>query len=724
MVDIKISQLSNVASNELTDLFEISRSTGAATWESRSITYHDVLHSVVGERVVTVGNVGAMETTIEAAIQHVINELAPSSTDPAVILVQAGVYTENNPLAIPDYVSVISLGDQNTTYVLAANPTSPIFSMGSYSSLRGFYMENASGVGGVAVKGTGVGCLVESCASSNCETAFWATTSTSNMRCIDCAVINTPGQTCIYGFRSDNEGALIVEQSVVTATSFSLVTYGFYCEGNNSTMEIPTFFSLFCVNGVYADNGAEIEGKSGEIRNCTNAMVIGSNGSNTVIKLFATTTRYSSAYSVLIQSSTGQIDFMGRTNYNKRSIVNGGEFNSLGIDRDNEILKLTGKTNSEETLDVGVPGAYTEGYSTGLDVGEGGSYDVDNYGNEIVEYWKYDDSAVSGSKFTRYADNAGTQLMAEDDAIIVASKYPFSATRMDVTTAANVGSNSFVAEHWDGSAWVSDAICGYNKSDLTHRGTTIFQNVETQYIEFGTGINDDWVSDRNVLNQVPDWDNGIDMYPIRFRNNGGSLVTAMQFEDGKVRGDDFDVTEAKKIVVWGRFRQQVNELVKVGELSPSSLYPPSNETIQISPNIASNVSSRLIDGSVCATGFAIVSPDWIDTSSGVRLIVSMYPSNSAAGNVEIKVRYLPLLAGFVFDGTATEYSQSIVVASPGVEKQVFIATYLFDISSFAPNMIFFVSIERDATAGNPLDTYAGDVVITGLKVVWTRKRFG
>jgi hypothetical protein len=79
---------------------------------------------------------------------------------------------------------------------------------------------------------------------------------------------------------------------------------------------------------------------------------------------------------------------------------------------------------------------------------------------------------------------------------------------------------------------------------------------------------------------------------------------------------------------------------------------------------------------------------------------------------------------FVFDGTATEYSQSIVVASPGVEKQVFIATYLFDISSFAPNMIFFVSIERDATAGNPLDTYAGDVVITGLKVVWTRKRFG
>ena len=490
MVDIKISELVNVSSNELTDLFEISRRDGSG-WESNSVTYHDLLHSVVGAQIVTVGNGGAMATTIKEGIEKALTTHVgpPSVTNPVVILVQPDIYVEDNPLAIPDYVSIIAVGDNNTTTVQASDATSPIFTMDSYSTLKGFYLQNASGAGGAGVKGTGVSCLVEDCASLNCETGFWASGASSSMRVINCAVINTPGKICIYGFRADGEAVLIMEQCISNGvTAFSLITNGIYAEDSGTTINAPTFFTYYCTNGLHVDNGGFIDCDSGYIQNCTNGMRISSTGSNSKIVTLASSITNSITYDVFIESTTGDVDFTGKMDYNKRSVISGAKFESFGIDEVNEILKLTGKVNIENSLDIGVPGANDLGLGVGLDVGGGGSYDADEQGNDIVEYWQYDDSAASGSKFTRYVNNAGTQLTDENDAIVVGSKFSWSAARLDINVAANVGSNSIVTEHWNGSTWVTDTVCAYRKSDLTHRSNVIFQNVETQYVEFGTDI--------------------------------------------------------------------------------------------------------------------------------------------------------------------------------------------------------------------------------------------
>jgi len=723
MVDIKISELSNVSSSQLTDLFEISRNLGGGAFESYSIAYHDLLHSVVGQNVITVGSAGAMQTTIEAGVAHAL-EKSPSITNPITVLVQPGNYTEN-PIVIPSYVSIAGVDGSKTTLVEASNPNNIMFTMSLNSALNGIRLSGASGANGVAIKsvaGSSESILID-ISVRNCMKAFYSSGAGSAMRCYQCSLLTTAGNTN-YGALADNGGVLLMATSVIRTAGSGTMDFGICSIGDNSKVILPTCQLTGLETALCANDGGLIDADSLFIKNCTNALQIGSSGSNSRIKAFAASIENSINYDVLIESVTGDINFTGEMNYSKRSIVSGASFDSIGIDEFNDSMKITGEVNIEEKTDIGIPGNTTLGAQVGLDVGEGGSYTFDEQGNNIVEYWQYDASAASGSRFTRYANNAGTQLTDNGDAIIVGSKFPFSAIRLDVNTAANLGGNSIITEHWNGITWTEDTICGYEKSNMAHRGNVIFQDVETQYVEAGTIINSDWVSDDNVLDSIPDWDIGFDMYPIRFRTNGGSLVTGMEFDSGKVRGDDFDVTEAQVTVNWGRYRGTETLVVPSYQMNPNTVNPPSNTTITFSPNVTTDAQAQFADGNLAATTYRQIIPDWADTSSGINLTVMMCPLNSNTGNVNIVVRYVPLGGGLVLDGTAPEYSASLIATTPGITKSIFATACLFNISGFNPGQGFIISLERDATGTNPLDTYVGDIVIIGATMTWTRKIIG
>lgn len=724
MTDIKISQLSNVSSNELTDLFEISRNLGGGSFESKSIGYHELLHSVLGQTVITVGSNGANAETIEDGITHA-SELSPSITNPIVILVHPGVYTEN-PLILPDYVSIIAIGDDNSTFVDAIDTTAAILTIGNYSSIQGLYVRNANGVGGIGFKGEGTNSTFKNCAVENCETGFYCSDGGgSSSKCYYCAVINYPGKTCTYAYRADNGSIFTLSNCIANGVSaISRIGNGLYAEGSGTTINVSSSYVFYCTNGFHSDDSGFIDAGDNFLNNCVNSLRISSNGSNSRINSLATSIRNTQVYSVLIESITGSIRFTGRMDYSKRSIASGAKFISLGMDDLIENVKLTAETNVEDSLIVGVPGATDDALGVNMVVGEGGSYNTDRDGNAIVEYWAYDASAASGSRFTRYDSNTGTQLTDEGDCIVVGSKYLFSAITLDVNTAANVGSNNIVAEHWNGATWMTDMVCAYRKEDFANRRNVIFQNVETQYVEFNTSINDDWVSDSNALNEIPDWDAGFDMYPVRFRNNGGSIITAMEFDSGKVRGDDFEVTVSQKVVNFGRFRGEDVSIKSVLDMQPDSVNTPENTTINISANITEELQANCTNGNVSSLIFQQIIPVWADISSGVQFRLDMYSLDANAGNVEILVRYIPIISTFIWDGTATEYSESLVAATPLVAYKKFSANYTFDISSFAPGTNFVVSLTRDATAGNPLDTYDGDVVVTGCVMTWTRKIVG
>jgi len=723
MVDIKISELSNVASGQLTDLFEISRNIGGGLFESYSLRYHELIHSILGQQVITVGATGAITTTIKDAVDLAISK-SPSVTNPITIIVQPGTYSED-PIVIPSYVSITGLDGSKVTLIDALDPNNIMFTMSINSSLKGMRLTGANGVNGVAVKSTtgSADSILTDIAIRNCTKAVYSSGVASAIRCYQCTLLTSSG-TSEYGVLADDGGVILLVSSIVRIAGTGIINYGICAKGVNSKITASTCQLTGVQNALCVDDGGTIDSNSLFIKNSTYALRIENNGNDSIINCFATDITNAFIYDIFIESITGEINYSGKVDVTKRSIVSGGSFNCVGLTNNPQGTYLTGEVSVEENLDVGFPGTTTLGLDVGLDVGEGGSYDQDEQGNPIVEYWQYDASSPSGSRFTRYANNAGTQLTDNGDAIIVGSKFPFSTARIDINVIANLGGNSIVVEHWNGATWTEDQISVYKKTDMIHRGNVLFQNVETQYVEVGTKINDDWVNDQNFLDEVPDWDVGFNMYPIRFRNNGGSLVTGMEFDSGKVRGDDFDITEAKVTVNWGRYRGTETIVVPSYEMNPDTVKVPDPATITYSPHIKNTALSKCSDTKIAAMSYLQIIPDWADTSSGINLSVLMYSSDATAGNVNIIVRYLPLSPGLVLDGSATDYSTSLIVPAPGVAESIFATSNLFDISVFNPRQGFIISLERDATGANPLDTYVGDIVIIGVTMQWTRKIVG
>jgi len=721
MTDIKISQLSNVSSMIQSDLFEISRSLGGGNWESHSVRFQELLHGSTGEKTITVGtDLNAQFQSIKAALLHAVS-LTPSEVNPIVVQVFPGAYYEDNPLTIPSWVTLRSTGSPYSCGIQALNSGAgeAIIIAEGNSYIYGFTLHGVVGGDNIAYKqSVAATALMYNCTIVNVNTGILVDGG---------SVIVT--QTTALGFFPPFDTAFSVINGGflnLTNVAFTKIitgaTYGMRAEGTDSRIFVFSSSINGATNGVYCDDAAQIRINGSVLRENTNSLRIGPTNDGS-ISAIGVQIENSATYSVLIESATGIIDFSGKMNYDKRSIVSGGVFRSYGINDSTSTLKMTGETNIEEKTDIGVPGSTALGLGVGLDVGEGGSYNTDRHGSEIVEYWSYDASVASGSRFATYTNNAGTQLTDNGDAIIVGSKYPFSTVRLGITTAANLGGNSIITEHWNGASWEEDGVCAYKKSDMTHRANVIFQNVETQYVEFGLGITDDWAADKNVLDEIPNWNYGSDMYPVRFRNNGGSLTTAMVFQNGKVRGDDFDVSEALKVINWGRYRQTNKEFLSMQGFIPNSTNPPAEVVMDISPNITGPLTSLFTDGNVCASSFMPEIPQWVDTSSTLVMEIHYYPSNSNVGNVNFMIRYLPIIDDVtVFDGTNTEYTSSVIDTTSGVEKLLAIAQCNFDISSFSPGDTFVCSIERDATVGNPLDTYSGDVVIRGACLTWVRKR--
>jgi len=727
MTDIKISQLSNVASMHFEDLFEISRYT-APGWESRSINYHDLLHSIVGARSITVDPdrpAGSGSTTIEEGVAEAVAlNPAPSASAPVVVSVRPGVYTEA-PITVPSYVSIAGADGPKTVIVNASDPDNIMFTMSLNSTLSNMRLSGASGTSGVGVKSVAMtfDALVHDVVVRDCYTGFYASGSGAVIRMFHCSVVpfTSASDTAL---KADDGAIISATTTTIRIASSGTLTNGLYATGIGTKVTLPTFGVSDVTNGIYCDNGAIVNADSGQIDNCTNAIRIGSTGSDSKVVALGTSISDSTAYDVLMESVSGEVDFTGRMDYDKRSIVSGGIFNSYGIDHENDRLKGTGLFGIEGATEIGVPGQKVLGLGIHLNVGEGDAYNQDPFGNEIVEYWQYDASAPSSTRFTRYANNAGTQLTNLGDALVVGSKYPFAAVSLNVNVAANLGSNTIVTEHWNGSSWTEDTVCAYEKTNFVHRGDALFQNVETQRVEVGRPINDDWNEDDDILDQVPEWDIGTDMYPIRFRNNVGALTTGMQFTGGQVKGDDFDVTESGKVVSWGRNRGTETNLINILEMAADAINPTSSTTVQVSANINQDFPSEYTDSRLCSMGFSMALPAWIDTSTPLVMTTGIFASNAAFGNYNFNIRLVNVEGGSLLTGILPETVFSSINATVGVPNLLLGFIQSIDISSYSPGDSFVMALERDATGSNPLDTYAGDIVLTGVTIELTRKIIG
>ena len=711
MSDIKISQLPGVASLNKTDLFAISRNLGGGSWESNSITADNVLNSLATTKLLKVAKDGIRDAdTIKDAIV-LATSMSPTEFDPVAIQVFPGSYFEDNPINIPQWVTVYSEGGYYSAAVIAQND-GEIFVGNGNSELNGFTIVGGIPFSNVAYKtsshttGTVVNCIL-----INCSTGIL-----SDNGSVSVTNITALSFQRVFGrVMSAINGGFLVANSCNVTGIMTRPTYTYYSLGSGSELYLFNCTANNCVNGIYVNNNGYVDSLSCHYEGCDNNIHIGPNGASQV-KAMGCIMDDAVINDLFIESPTSRIAYTGHLDSSKFTIVSGASVNIVADDENTDGGLITGKASLQGKVSVGTPGAITLGEDVQLNVGEGSAFVNDQQGNPIVEYWSYDASLPSGSRFSRFASNAGTQLTNSNDCIIVGCKYQFPAIRLDVNVSAVLGSSDIVTEYWDGVTWIPVTVAAYRRNDFARRANNIFQNIETQFVECSNLLydNGNWEDDINVLNQIPDWDSGESFYAIRFRNDG-ALTSGMNFSNGLVKPHSFMVSTSGYKANFGVYRSDRTLYIDSISFTPDPINPPSYVNLQFSPNIGyANLPVMKKANNISQVSTAFVIPADIDTSSPLHVFVDGTAIQALNGDI-VSTMYVaridynnPPIATPIPD---SEVGPEVTTVA-GVANAFTTVTQDIDISSYASNDLLFVSFAR--LAGDPSDTYNGDFIVVDI----------
>ena len=383
-------------------------------------------------------------------------------------------------------------------------------------------------------------------------------------------------------------------------------------------------------------------------------------------------------------------------------------------------LTIKGKMTALETGSViGKPGTYGS-----LSVGAGNLYTQDENGVEICEFWAYDASAASGSRFSRFTSNAGTQTIANGDAVYIGSKFEFSAWFSTISTLMNEGANDATYEFYNGTAWVGMEIAVYEAATLAHRGNTGFSGIESQLVEHSVRVYDTWAAANNVLDSVPSSDAAIPMFWIRIINVG-ALTTGAVFTGGAVTGDGFDVHASTKTVFWGRNRL-AERVTREQGLFNTETNPPSNADIDLSTNIViKGDKNSFTANALDKLNLVSVIPLWADTSTPVLIHVDGYGTVDSTDDIEFEAIWVTYAVGDdINSGGLSEFDAQTVVAYNGTADDMQSIEIVMPIDNFFPGDELSITIFRDGQVGNGDDTYGGAFVMLDMELNFTRKSIG
>ena len=714
MSDVKISQLSSVTSLEPADLLAISKSLGGGNWESRSITANNVLNSLASTRLLKVAKDGTRDAdTIKDAIALAVT-LVPTEFNPIAIQVFPGSYTENNPISIPQWVTVYSEAGQYSAAIVASN-NGDIFDGNGNSTLDGFTIIGLPAFSNVAYKSTThTTGEIKNCILINCHTGILS----------DNGSINATFVTALSFQRVFDKVLSAINGGFLVATSCSVTgimtrpIYSFYSNGTGSELYLFSCVSNNSINGIYANNNGYVDSLSNHYEGCDNSIHIGSTGASHV-KVMGCILDSSLINDLFVESSSARVAYIGHIDSSKFSTVSGAEINIVADDENTAGGLIVGKSSLQGKMSIGTPGAITLGLDQQVNIGEGSAFVNDAQGNPIVEYWAYDFSAPSGSKFTRFANNAGIQLMDSNDAIIVGCKFPFPAIRLDVDIAM-VTANYITTEYWNGTTWVDltaqfpgGGVAGYRRSDFAKRTNQIFRNVETQFVEVSQSLfnNNDWDDAINILNEIPKWDANESFFAIRFRNNG-VLTTPMTFTNGMVKPHSFMFSSSGKQANFGIYRTDRSLYVDSSGLAEDVTNPPSYTFIQVSPRISYNkVPVFLKANAISQASVAFTMPYDIDTSSPLRCYVDGTAIQAGGGDILTTIYIARIDSNNPPTNmpiTDTEIGPQIT-SIPNATNTFATVYQAIDVSSMSSDDLLFVSFARQAT--DPSDTYNGDFIV-------------
>lgn len=706
MSDIKISQLNRATSVNNTDLFPISQSLVGGNWESKAVAAENIYKSFGSStRSLKVCKEGVRDAdNIKDAVALAV-ALSPTQANPVVIKVMTGSYLEDNPISVPEWVSIYSDGGSYSSIIVASN-TGNVFVGNGNSVVSGFTIVGTLPNTVAYKSSTATTGIFTYCVMVNCDTAVLCDGGSINTSFIIGLSVTTRFVNVING------GYVLVTSGITTGGD-----KGFCSSGVGTELYLFSCQADGCTTGISAGQGGYIDAFSCHLEDCNSSIHIGATGSSH-IKAMGCIVEDSVINDLYIQSPTARMSYSGHLDSSKFDIVSGAVVNIVADDENIDGGLIVGKASLQGKTSIGYPGAIEAGADIQLNIGDGSAFINDNQGNEIVEYWSYDASAASGSKFTRFANNAGTQLANSSDAIYVGCKFQFPAIRLDVDVAAVLGSADITTEYWNGTTWTEVKVAGYKRSTFARRANRIFQNVETQFVECGVDLynNGDWQDEINITDEVPDWDNGLPMYPLRFRNNG-ALTSGMQFTNGLVKPDSFMISTSGFKANFGIYRTHKALYIDSENFSKDVTNPPTYTTLQMSPHVSyDNIPSFTKANAISMISSAFIIPCDVDTSSPLQIFIDGVTTSATAGDIVTTIyiaRIDHLNPPTTVPITDAEIGPQVTTTS-GVANAFLTVTQDIDISGYDEDDLLLISFARLASDGS--DTYTGDYILGDITI--------
>jgi hypothetical protein len=418
--------------------------------------------------VLSVGNSGAEFTTIEAALASITDN---DTDNRYVVEVDPGIFPENNPIQLKEYVDVVSKGGSRTTRIVAQNGSADLFTAAIQCNVKGFTLYGVTGASNYAVEHSAAGFFgMQDIGFGDCSNGIHINNATASAELNGCAVVN-PLASAQRGVHVEAGNVILNDFSAPFGTVDSAIDV----TGLNSVVTINHFnaFNASLTTGIKVSSGARIVANACSLVGMTDGIVIDGqadvrligvtifNAQNDGLRVTSTeddvylsfqacTIEDSTQFDINLLQQSVVVSGFCQTSVDKLNYISGVQMYGLFID----LKEADEGTRAFGELHVGQPNRGAESV-----FGEG-----DSYTRGMLVYTETDlgvfadvsedAKSASGSTFTFPG-------VAADNAIYIASslengdKLIHHGIKASISTAGVLGSGKIIAEYWNGTdSWV------------------------------------------------------------------------------------------------------------------------------------------------------------------------------------------------------------------------------------------------------------------------------
>lgn len=688
---------------------------GVGTWQHNS--------SLKTSKIVVVNADGTADyTTIKDALAYA----ASLAGDAITIYITTGVYFEDNPLVIPQYTRIEGINSRGRVIVAPLDVNSPVFNVGDSVGLLNISILGATNSSGVYWDGSGKDfALVRDCLIVNCLTGILIENAPGRLTVFDTVVFTLqPFHVCTYGMlvRNGAEARASAFRCENTAGTF---TNGIYMEGSGTYVTADTI-NLDSIDqyGMYCEGDFIFEGNDINNINCQGTgLYIGNPSTNAFFSCANLQIRDALVADVNIAATTMKVFSIISGAINKDKFLNPNNVTILSFfastdSNDNKSLVVQGD------LSVGTPFIPTK---AAFGNGDSNARQVEVLSNDNGTSGTWTSHTDDAKDSTLWQPFAGLSTNLNRSLFVGFMHSEFYGMEILVTTIATITATArpyFEFQFWNGAAWENFNYMVSLETNKEAKATRIFEDTGYIFVRFGRLTN--WVT--NTLD-------GITKYWVRVNISSANVTDLVSptVNTLKIQNNSVFISENGFLQYFGNARP-VRRLPWDLNLSQPFASSPGNQDFYITQTIGmGRTENRFNNNVVDRIGLVTIFPRDIDTSHFIKLSLIFFPSVNGVGDIEWIIDYdfskngdnIYLASGSAPVSTPNTKQVSTIVPLNNQQETQLEVSILLDVSELIAyddttnnGDFLFVNITRDATAGNPNDTFVGDIVMMNLSAFY------